>query len=217
MGGGERGVVRAKRTDAVIEWLYENVGFARQGPANGREGGMRYFLDCEFIERGSKHPVELVSIAVVADNGREFYAVSTEFRARHASEWVKANVLPLLPERKPIPPPWGSPRQWDEAARWMKRAAIRDGLLAFVGGDPAPEFWGWCCGFDYVLVSQLVGFDAWPAGWPYYFRDVQQEADRQGVALETQPKGQHDALADARWVRRLHNGLCCQGDPSEGS
>ena len=37
----------------------------------------RYFYDCEFIEDG--RTIELVSIGVVAQDGREFYAVSTEF------------------------------------------------------------------------------------------------------------------------------------------
>ena len=37
----------------------------------------RYFYDCEFIEDG--RTIELISIGVVAEDGREFYAVSTEF------------------------------------------------------------------------------------------------------------------------------------------
>ena len=37
----------------------------------------RYFYDCEFIEDG--RTVDLVSIGVVDEFGREFYAVSTEF------------------------------------------------------------------------------------------------------------------------------------------
>ena len=37
----------------------------------------RYFYDCEFIEDG--RTVDLVSIGVVDEHGREFYAVSTEF------------------------------------------------------------------------------------------------------------------------------------------
>ena len=38
---------------------------------------MRYFYDCEFIEDG--RTIDLVSIGVVAEDGREYYAVSTEF------------------------------------------------------------------------------------------------------------------------------------------
>src|SRR5947207_8870203 len=42
----------------------------------------RYFYDCEFIEDGRL--VDLVSIGVVDEKGREFYAVSTEFDASRA-------------------------------------------------------------------------------------------------------------------------------------
>lgn len=168
---------------------------------------MRHFLDCEFIERGPRRPVELISIAVVAEDGREFYAVSTDFRARHANDWVKANVLPLLPERNPTPPPYGSPRQWQEAARWMPRDQIADKLLPFIGDD-RPEFWGWCAGFDYVLLCQLFGgMSDYPSHWPYHINDLQQEADRLGLALPSQSGGQHDALADARHIASLWSWL----------
>ena len=40
---------------------------------------MRFFYDCEFIEDGTT--IDLVSIGVVGEDGREFYAVSTEFDA----------------------------------------------------------------------------------------------------------------------------------------
>ena len=43
---------------------------------------MRFFYDCEFIEDGTT--IDLVSIGVVGEDGREFYAVSTEFDASRA-------------------------------------------------------------------------------------------------------------------------------------
>ena len=51
----------------------------------------RYFYDCEFIEDG--RTIDLVSIGVVDEHGREFYAVSTEFDDRAAVPWVRRNVL----------------------------------------------------------------------------------------------------------------------------
>ena len=49
----------------------------------------RYFYDCEFIEDG--RVIDLVSIGVVDENGREFYAISTEFDERPAVAWVRRN------------------------------------------------------------------------------------------------------------------------------
>lgn len=77
---------------------------------------MRYFYDCEFIEDG--RTIELVSIGVVCEDGREFYAVSTEFDPERAGPWVRRNVLPKLPN--PSHP------------AWKPRSRIRDDLLKFL-------------------------------------------------------------------------------------
>ena len=56
---------------------------------------MRYFYDTEFIDNG--RIIDLISIGVVADDGREFYAISTEFDPESAGRWVRTHVLPKLP------------------------------------------------------------------------------------------------------------------------
>ena len=43
---------------------------------------MRFFYDCEFIEDGTT--IELVSLGMVAEDGRELYVVSTEFDPERA-------------------------------------------------------------------------------------------------------------------------------------
>ncbi len=64
----------------------------------------RYFYDCEFIEDG--RTIDLVSIGVVDEHGREYYAVSTEFDGSRALPWVRRNVLDKLPS--PADPAWRS-------------------------------------------------------------------------------------------------------------
>ena len=54
----------------------------------------RFFYDTEFIEDGTT--IDLVSIGVVDETGREFYAVSTEFDPSKAINWVRRNVLDKL-------------------------------------------------------------------------------------------------------------------------
>ena len=76
----------------------------------------RYFYDCEFIEDG--RTFDLVSIGVVDEYDREFYAVSTEFDDRPAVPWVRKHVLDQLPS--PADPAWRS------------RARIREDLQAFL-------------------------------------------------------------------------------------
>ena len=168
---------------------------------------MRYWYDTEFIETGAKNPIDLISIGMVAEDGREYYAISTEFNAKRANDWVKENVLKYIPPRSPNPA-YESPRIVQEARAWKPRGRIADDLLVFC--DPVtygpPEFWGYYSAYDHVVLCQLFGsMMHLPDGWPYYTRDLRQWADSLGI---TEPldqfvanEAEHHALADARWTK----------------
>ncbi|UQX87229.1 polyadenylate-specific 3'-exoribonuclease AS [Jatrophihabitans telluris] len=146
---------------------------------------MRFFYDCEFIEDG--RTIELVSIGAVAEDGREFYAVSTEFDESRAIPWVRKHVLSQLP----------SPA--DRA--WRSRGQIRDDLLAFLTepGEPI-ELWAWLAGYDHVVLAQLWGdMRALPRQIPRFTHELRQHWELAGSPeLPPAPADAHDALADAR-------------------
>lgn len=54
----------------------------------------RFFYDCEFIEDGST--IDLISIGIVSEDNREYYAQSSEFNVNKANTWVWDNVFPHL-------------------------------------------------------------------------------------------------------------------------
>lgn len=145
---------------------------------------MRYFYDCEFIEDG--RTVDLVSIGIVAEDGREYYAVSTEFDPERAGVWVRRNVLPKLPA-------YSSPL-------WRSRARIRDDVLAFVSATPSVEMWAWVAAYDHVALCQLWGsMTELPRVMPRFTRELKQYWEDSGSpALPPVPDDSHDALADAR-------------------
>ncbi|MBW4721646.1 polyadenylate-specific 3'-exoribonuclease AS [Saccharothrix obliqua] len=149
---------------------------------------MRFFYDCEFIEDGVT--IDLVSIGVVDEEGREFYAVSTEFDPEKAGPWVRANVLNQLP-----PPADGA---------WRSRERIREDLLDFLGGPKANrddiELWAWFAAYDHVALAQLWGpMPAMPRCLPRFTRDLRQRWEDVGKPrLPSPPADAHDALADAR-------------------
>ena len=146
---------------------------------------MRFFYDCEFIEDGTT--IDLVSIGVVGEDGREFYAVSTEFDPSRAGPWVRANVLPKLP-----PPA-------DRA--WVSRSRLRADLLEFLTSAPGDvELWAWIAAYDHVALCQLWGaMPALPRPIPRFTKDLRQLWDDVGrPVLPGAGSDQHDALADAR-------------------
>lgn len=168
----------------------------------------RYFLDTEFNEEVD--PVELISIGMVTENGREFYAVNETYLPRAkgpktCNTWVQQNVLPnlfaqFLTNPEPFKPGYPAPA--------MPLTQIRDGLIEFVGNDPFPEFWAYYGDYDWYLVCRLFGrFDQQPKTWKKAGNicfDVRQFAKHVGVE-KTLPKKfepEHNALIDARWTKQ---------------
>lgn len=172
---------------------------------------MRYFYDTEFIEDGVT--IDLISIGIVADDGREYYAVSNEFSVGklHANKWLVDNVWPTLPRREHsagmrcrcIHGHLDTDHP-DVRSRAQIARTVRDFVLA---ADSKPELWAWYGAYDHVALCQLWGrmIDL-PECIPMYTRDLKQEADRLGnPVLPDQPAGEHNALADAR-----HNAVRAQ-------
>jgi hypothetical protein len=148
---------------------------------------LRYFIDTEFIEDG--RTIDLVSIGIVREDGREYFAISAEFDESKANDWVKQNVLPHLPTAR---------------AYWKPRAQIRDEIIAFVGLD-RPTFIGYYADYDWVVFCQLFGrmIDL-PENFPMYCRDLKQTLDEDdNPKVPFEPDREHDALSDARWNKRV--------------
>lgn len=154
----------------------------------------RFYLDTEFIERGYAR-IELISIGIVSENGSEFYEVAADGWKAGPGDWVWSNVIPFL---------GSGPR--------ASRDLIAQKILAFVG-NKKPEFWGYYADYDWVLLCQLFGtmMDL-PKGWPMFCRDVKQLAmDLGNPKLPKQASGVHNALADARHTKLMHEWLIRYG------
>ncbi len=163
----------------------------------------RYFYDTEFLEDGST--VELISIGIVDDDGREYYAVVREApwdRIRR-QEWLMANVVPHLPRPRWGAKPWEIVNLADPVVKPVRLIAeeVRRFLLA---GDE-PELWAYYAAYDHVALCQLWGrMVDLPAGIPMWTNDVQQEIHRAGYPpMPKQAGSAHDALADAWHTRAM--------------
>ena len=147
---------------------------------------MRFWFDTEFIEDGKT--IDLISIGIVSEDSREFYAESNECDLSRASPWVKENVIPHLVHGH-------------DGRVHMSRKGIANAVASFCG--ERPEIWAYYADYDWVAMCQLFGtmMDL-PKTWPMYCRDVKQLCDSLGnPKLPEQGKGEHNALADARWTK----------------
>jgi hypothetical protein len=153
----------------------------------------RYWFDTEFIDDGKT--IELISIGVVDEDDRMFYAENLDVDWSKAHSWVLENVKPHL---------IGGPAA-------MHHSEIGPALQAFVddGGD-SPEFWAWFASYDWICLSQLFGrmLDV-PRGWPQGVMDLRQMVIREynNVRLPAQNSIEHNALNDAIWTKEAWNYL----------
>lgn len=175
----------------------------------------RVYLDTEFLEDG--RTIDLISIGMVTEDGREYYAVNADMPVRRIRrhQWLMDNVVPRLPKGS------GDMRNtW--SPRWLfhpgdptvkRRETIAREVRAFIlAAGPGVDLWADYAAYDHVVLAQLFGpmIDL-PDGIPMYTNDLQQEAARlvqdRIWAWDGNPpvqeSGRHNALQDARYAREL--------------
>lgn len=154
---------------------------------------MKYFLATEMHDNGVK--IDLITIAIVNDHGRQLCITSSEFdyEAAYAKPWIAENVLPLLP-----------PRPY-----WKTREAIKKAILEFIGRDAHPEFWSWFSSHNWVAFCQLFGTTvSLPKPLPMHCLDLRQEHFLAGSPrLPSQMPGVNGALEDAKWISVVYETL----------
>jgi hypothetical protein len=144
---------------------------------------MKYWIDTEYIDRPGT--LDLISVGLVAEDGREFYAESSQVDWSRASRWTLQTVRPQLEGP-------GMPQEY-----------IGYGVRTFMEHDEHPVFWGYFPAFDWVAFTWLFGGLAdLPFHFPQLCLDIKQWAVELGDPdLPAQQGQKHHALADARWTR----------------
>lgn len=165
---------------------------------------MRYYIDTEFDEYWST----LISIGVVAQDGREFYAINSNYDWSESTQWLIENVRPHLTFVNS-----------KNVSRYVNgsRSDIADGLLEFLGDDEI-EFFGYKSAWDVVLVHKLFGgyerVRQRNDKFPLVCFDIHQIAKSLGIAslkeLVAPLEPPHNALSDARWTKFVHEQMILQ-------
>lgn len=168
---------------------------------------MKFFIDTEFIESGYGRPIHLLSLGAVSENGDEFYGFIDNAPLYLAGDFVKRYVLPFL---DPVFITMEIPAERDI------RVVKKDPMLMShefmlwvrqVAGGEKPEFWGYYCDYDWVVLCQSFGaMVSLPDDWPKFCMDIKQRAVEMGnpdLPREHSPfphgPDVHNALLDARW------------------
>ena len=180
---------------------------------------MRFFYDTEFLEDGKT--IELISIGIVAEDGREYYAVNRDAPwkriAKHS--WLMDNVVPTLPRlhgderlHRWILSRAGrrqNPCMLDFAHPHMRdRERIAREVVEFIQPQKGKntDLWVYFGAYDHVVLCQLFGtMIQLPEGMPMFTHELMQLWENAGRPDKPeQADGAHNALHDARWNAALY-------------
>lgn len=144
---------------------------------------MRYWFDTEFNE--NDRLIDLISIGVVAEDGRQYYAENADLNEQGISPWIANNVL--IKRTGPT----------------KTLAEIHTDLIEFFQPTPT-EIWAWFGEYDWLVLRQLFGHMLdWPQGWPLSHMNLEQLRLSLGKPdLPPLPSDAHHALEDAIWCKK---------------
>ena len=141
------------------------------------------FLDCEFTDFIQ---IDLISIGLVSEDGREFYAVRSDFARQDCSDFVRVAVLPLLESAPSMP---------------MSREALVLRLRDWLAALPAFVI-AWDSNHDWDLFADAL--DGQPVANLKGWINLNALPVQRGAAFQRETARYHD-LPDHPWHHALHD------------
>lgn len=180
---------------------------------------MKIFLDSEFT--GLRQDTTLISIGLVTERGREFYAEFTDYDRLQVSDWIQRNVVDNLiytasiDSKKTI-------QHFTEGAHVGVMGTTREiasVLLSWLEEnhliDKKPiKIWSDCPAYDWVLFCQLLGGALNLPTYIYYIpfdictrlegKDIDPDVNREEFAGMADGAQKHNALWDAKVIKACY-------------
>lgn len=173
----------------------------------------RIFFDTEFT--GLRQDTSLISIGLVSEDDKAFYAETTDYKMSLVDVWIQKNVvsklhlisnnysgLPTMEQRKELFTIQGTHEQVGIALKkWLAQFDM-------------VEMWSDCLAYDWVLFNELFGGALHIPGNVYYipfdictlFKVSKIDPDVSREAFSGMLDGpKHDSLWDARVIRACYN------------
>lgn len=129
---------------------------------------MKLYFDTEFT--GLHKNTTLISIGLVAEDNRYFYAEMTDYNRTQVDEWIQENVISKLKFKTPQKgevhhktgvknkiSPMGISTSWGYSIEMQgNQTMVREELTRWLQQFDTVEWVGDCCHFDFVLLLDLL-------------------------------------------------------------
>jgi len=179
---------------------------------------MKIFFDCEFT--GLRKHATLISIGLISEDGRTFYAEFNDYNQAQVNEWIQDNVIRNLifkPTKEGEQEPYIKSKFKNEI--WNiemcgNSASIATELMEWLLQFDEVEIWGDCLTYDWVLLCELFDGAFGIPGNVYYIpfdictlfkvKGIDPDINREEFVFKGQA-GDGDLRA---WKDKKHNALC---------
>lgn len=176
---------------------------------------MKVFFDTEFT--GLHQHTTLVSIGMVAEDGKTFYAELNDYDEEQIDSWLESNVLQKLhyKDQKFRPANKFSSREHMRLLGSTKQVALA--LESWLGQFDKVEMWSDCLAYDWMLFNQIFGHAFSIPGNVYYIpfdictyfklKGLDPDISREGFIGYSVKGEKHNALYDAQVIKACYEKL----------
>lgn len=157
---------------------------------------MRIFFDTEFT--GLHQNTTLISIGIVDEDGREFYAEMTDYDKEQLDPWISENVIANL-----------------TGANQVTTPELKMQLTEWLSTYDTVEVWSDCLAYDWVLFDAIFGGAFNKPQNVYYIpfdlctlmklKDIDPDVNREEFAAMSGSK--HNSLHDAKVIKACYEKL----------
>ena len=164
---------------------------------------MKVFFDTEFT--GLHQNTSLISIGVIDEDQRSFYAIFNDYKKDQVDEWIKKHVIDNLNIEDPSVDIVG------------KSERIKESLSDWFSKYDHVEVWSDCLSYDWVLFNQLFGhafnipkniyYIPFDISTLFKIKGVDPDVNREEFVGIKNAKNKHNALFDAVVIKKCYEKL----------
>ena len=178
----------------------------------------KIFFDTEFT--GLHQNTTLISIGLISECGKTFYAELTDYDESQIDEWLEKNVIENLLFKDKEKQKQSTVNFLTEGFNYKgfgNTETVKKYLIDWLGLFKEVEIWADCLSYDWVLFNQIFGhafnvpkniyyipFDICTL---FYAKGIDADISREDFSGMNKNSVKHNALWDARVIRECFNKL----------
>ena len=171
----------------------------------------KIFFDCEFT--GLHQNTTLISIGLVSECGKSFYAEFTDYNKSQVDDWIRENVINKLKFKHDLDFMLDS-EPADAVELYGDKQIIKTCLTSWLSQFSSVEIWSDCLSYDWVLFCNIWGHAFNIPKNIYYIpfdictlfkiQGIDTDISREKFAEIQGDSQKHNALYDAQVIKKCY-------------